>query len=504
MGACIVCIRRRQSSKVGIAKPDGQFEVARVKPALVTKLTKKMVIEVGRDNGGYQRAQMMSHQDNAESNSEKKIMRDLREKSKVVKSLPRKFLIQEGKEIIPGAIKFNPIDNFHTFAPFYDSRSASNKPSSLNKASIGGSSQEYSRKDIQNKERIYQDHNAYVTPSQTKSPFLIQDSIDSSKYLQSISNLDHRSLPNQMNGRGGYYWNRSVKEIDNQQGDKADPTLKEGQESSVNLSSNNQTSIRLLGDERSGRKSKKRSSNQKRFQELANNDSPKTKKSMFYSAVKTMNRNKTTPVSGVPVVVVEEAVEGSSSKSNKSKTIRVDAGGLHDGFSYDKIANQSKVISNSPKNETSANLRSKSQEGMNKPEMPTAIDQEARRKKLEFINVNKNGSSFYHQNSQNMVISEHDSDDESYASQVAKASEGMNTTGNAALQGTVKRVKTHDERVTPNFGQNLFGESVQPSMITSPNIKVETEIDDDSNGEEAVGDKFFHFIDDEEPTKPVR
>ena len=502
MGACIVCIRRRQSSKVGIAKPDGQFEVARVKPALVTKLTKKMVIEVGRDNGGYQRAQMMSHQDNAESNSEKKIMRDLREKSKVVKSPPRKFLIQEGKEIIPGAIKFNPIDNFHTFAPFYDSRSTSNKPSSLNKASIGGSSQEDSRKDIQNKERIYQGHNAYVTPSQVKSPFLIQDSIDSSKYLQSSSILDHRSLPNQMNGRGGYYWNRSVKEMDNQQGDKAEPTLKEGQESSVNLSSNNQTSIRLLGDERSGRKSKKRSSNQKRFQELANNDSPKTKKSNFYTAVKIENRNKTTPVGGVPVVV-EEAVEGSSSKSNKSKTIRVDVGGLHDGFSCDKIANQSKVISNSPKNETPANLRSKSQEGMNKPEMPTAIDQETRRKKLEFINVHKNGGSFY-QNSQNMVISEHDSDDESYASQVAKASEGMNTTGNAALQGMVKRGKTHDVRVTSNLVQNLFGESVQPSMITSPNIKVETEIDDDSNDEEAVGDKFFHFIDDEEPTKPVR
>ena len=134
-----------------------------------------------------------------------------------------------------------------------------------------------------------------------------------------------------MNARGGYYWNRSVKELDNQQGDKPEPTLKEGQESSVNLSSNNQTSIRLLGNDRSARKSKKPNSNQKRLQELSNNESPKTKKSMFYTAVKMENRNKTTPVGGVPVVV-EEAIEGSSSKSNTSKIVRAEMGGLHDGY----------------------------------------------------------------------------------------------------------------------------------------------------------------------------
>ena len=52
---------------------------------------------------------------------------------------------------------------------------------------------------------------------------------------------------------------------------------------------------------------------------------------MFYTAVKMENRNKTTPVGGVPVVV-EEAIEGSSSKSNTSKIVRAEMGGLHDGY----------------------------------------------------------------------------------------------------------------------------------------------------------------------------
>ena len=104
MGACIVCIRQRQSSKVGIAKPDGHFQAARVKPAAVTKLTKKMVIEIGRDSEGFQRAHMRPHQDNPESNNQKKIIRDIRQESKLIKSFSGKFLIQEGKEVIPGTI----------------------------------------------------------------------------------------------------------------------------------------------------------------------------------------------------------------------------------------------------------------------------------------------------------------------------------------------------------------------------------------------------------------
>ena len=109
---------------------------------------------------------------------------------------------------------------------------------------------------MQNKDRINQGHGAYAILYQIKSPFVTQDSIYSSKYLQSSSILDYRSLPHQMNARGGYYWNRSVKEIYHQQNHKPEPTLKEGQESSVNLSSNNQTSIQLLGDDSSARKSK--------------------------------------------------------------------------------------------------------------------------------------------------------------------------------------------------------------------------------------------------------
>ena len=52
---------------------------------------------------------------------------------------------------------------------------------------------------------------------------------------------------------------------------------------------------------------------------------------MFYTAVKIENRNKTTPVGSVPVVV-EEAIESSSSKSNTSKTMRAEMGGLHNGY----------------------------------------------------------------------------------------------------------------------------------------------------------------------------
>ena len=127
--------------------------------------------------------------------------------------------------------------------------------------------------------------------------------------------------------------------------------------------------------------------------------------------------------------------------------------------------------------------------------MPSAIDQESIRKRLEFINVHKNGGSFY-QNSHNMVISEHDSEDVRDALEVSKANESINPVGNAALQGMVKRGKTHDVRVTSKLGKNLFCESARRGMIYSHEIQVDPEIDDDSNGEEAVGDKFFHFIDD--------